>query len=71
MQNLEEYPEYDCPKLAIQQFMYTNSANNQGSSYTRYSDEANTELLADKTVDFELASSTLVDVDSIHTTYRQ
>jgi hypothetical protein len=70
LQNLEEYPEYDCP-LAIQQFMHTNSANNQGSSYTRYSEEANTELLADNTGDFELASSTLVDVDNIHTTYRQ
>ncbi|KAJ7791371.1 hypothetical protein B0H13DRAFT_2394307 [Mycena leptocephala] len=43
LQNSEEYPVYDCP-LAVTDFLRTNSANNQGSSYTSYSDQANAEL---------------------------
>ncbi|KAJ7065996.1 hypothetical protein B0H15DRAFT_794401, partial [Mycena belliarum] len=69
LQNSEEYPEYDCP-LAVTDFLRTNSANNQGSSYTSYSDQANAELF-EKTDSFELTASTLVDVDSLASTYQQ
>ncbi|KAJ7704058.1 hypothetical protein B0H17DRAFT_921593, partial [Mycena rosella] len=69
IENLEEYPMYDCP-LAVADFLRTNSANNQGSSYTSYSDQANTELF-EGTDSFELVSTTLVDVDSINSTYKQ
>ncbi|KAJ7903007.1 hypothetical protein B0H13DRAFT_1467908, partial [Mycena leptocephala] len=52
IQNLEEYPVHDCP-LAVTSFLRTNSANNQGSSYTSYSNQANAELL-EGTDTFEL-----------------
>ncbi|KAJ7203936.1 hypothetical protein C8J57DRAFT_1101063, partial [Mycena rebaudengoi] len=68
-ENLEEYPVYDCP-LATQDFLCTNSANNQGSSYTSYSDQANAELFEESDT-FELTATTLVDVDNIETTYKQ
>ncbi|KAJ6576139.1 hypothetical protein DFH09DRAFT_915040, partial [Mycena vulgaris] len=67
--NLEEYPVYDCP-IATQDFLRTNSANNQGSSYTSYSEQANAELF-EGTDTFELTATTLVDVDSVDTTYKQ
>ncbi|KAF7333268.1 ATP-dependent DNA helicase [Mycena sanguinolenta] len=69
IENLEEYPEYDCP-LAVTDFLRTNSANNQGSSYTSYSDQANTELF-ENSATFELTSTSLVDVDSMDSTYQQ
>ncbi|KAJ7024707.1 hypothetical protein C8F04DRAFT_968608, partial [Mycena alexandri] len=69
LENSEEYPVYDCP-LAITDFLRTNSANNQGSSYTSYSDQANAELF-EGTNTFELTSSTLVDVDNLTSTYQQ
>ncbi|KAJ7752500.1 hypothetical protein DFH07DRAFT_745024, partial [Mycena maculata] len=69
LENSEEYPVHDCP-LAVTDFLRTNSANNQGSSYTSYSDQANTELF-EGTDTFELTSSTLVDVDNIASTYQQ
>ncbi|KAJ7101472.1 hypothetical protein B0H15DRAFT_769475, partial [Mycena belliarum] len=69
LQNSEEYPEYDCP-LAVTDFLRTNSANNQGSSYTSYSDQANAELF-ERTNSFELTATTLVDVDSLASTYQQ
>ncbi|KAJ7246065.1 hypothetical protein C8J57DRAFT_1081949, partial [Mycena rebaudengoi] len=64
IENLEEYPVYDCP-LVVTDFLRTNSANNQGSSYTSYSDQANSELF-DRSDGFELTSTTLVDVDNIN-----
>ncbi|KAK7046361.1 hypothetical protein R3P38DRAFT_2506763 [Favolaschia claudopus] len=64
--NLEEYPDYDCP-LAVNEFLRTNSAANQGSSYT---EQANTELF-DSPNTFELTSTTLVDADSLQSTYQQ
>jgi hypothetical protein len=64
IENLEEYPVYDCP-LAVTDFLRTNSANNQGSSYTSYSDQVNSELF-DGSDGFELTSTTLVDVDNIN-----
>jgi hypothetical protein len=72
--NLEEYPVYDCP-LATKNFLRTNSANNQGSSYTSnsstsYSEEANAELFTSSDP-LELTSSTLVDADSLQSTYKQ
>ncbi|KAJ7672991.1 hypothetical protein DFH06DRAFT_902662, partial [Mycena polygramma] len=69
LENSEEYPLHGCP-LAVTDFLRTNSANNQGSSYTSYSDQANTELF-EGTDTFELTSSTLVDVDSLESTYQQ
>jgi hypothetical protein len=69
LKNLDEYPVYDCP-LATRDFLRTNSANNQGSSYTSYSDQANTELFEGSDT-FELTATTLVDVDNVETTYRQ
>ncbi|KAJ7625276.1 hypothetical protein DFH06DRAFT_1008129, partial [Mycena polygramma] len=59
LDNSEEYPVHDCP-LAVTDFLRTNSANNQGSSYTSYSDQANTELFEQANT-FELTSSTLLD----------
>ncbi|KAK7046187.1 hypothetical protein R3P38DRAFT_3420690 [Favolaschia claudopus] len=67
--NLAEYPVSDCP-FATEDFLRTNSSNNQGSSYTSYSDQANAELF-EQSDTFELTSTTLVDVDSIGTTYKQ
>ncbi|KAJ6450749.1 hypothetical protein C8R45DRAFT_848791 [Mycena sanguinolenta] len=67
--NLEEYPTYDCP-FAITDFLRTNSASNQGSSYTSYSDQANTELF-ESSGSFELTSTSLVDVDNVESTYQQ
>ncbi|KAJ6505423.1 hypothetical protein C8R45DRAFT_817564, partial [Mycena sanguinolenta] len=67
--NSEEYPVYDCP-LAVTDFLRTNSANNQGSSYTLYSDQANTKLF-ESTASFELTSTSLVDVDNMESTYQQ
>ncbi|KAJ6573564.1 hypothetical protein DFH09DRAFT_916081, partial [Mycena vulgaris] len=69
IENSEEYPVYDCP-LAVTDFLRTNSANNQGSSYTSYSAQANAELF-EGTDNFELTSTTLVDVESITSTYQQ
>ncbi|KAJ6530126.1 hypothetical protein B0H19DRAFT_967858, partial [Mycena capillaripes] len=69
VENLEEYPVHDCP-LAVTDFLRTNSANNQGSSYTSYSAQANAELF-EGTDNFELTSTTLVDVESITSTYQQ
>ncbi|KAJ7627948.1 hypothetical protein DFH06DRAFT_1006517, partial [Mycena polygramma] len=69
LENSEEYPVYDCP-LAVNDFLRTNSANNQGSSYTSYSDQANTALF-ERNDTFELTSSTLVDVDTLASTYQQ
>ncbi|KAJ7337000.1 hypothetical protein DFH08DRAFT_621808, partial [Mycena albidolilacea] len=69
LENSEEYPVHDCP-LAVTDFLRTNSANNQGSSYTSYSDQANAELF-EGTNTFELTSSTLVDVDNLTSTYHQ
>ncbi|KAJ7099923.1 hypothetical protein B0H15DRAFT_770659, partial [Mycena belliarum] len=69
LENSEEYPVYDCP-LAVTDFLRTNSANNQGSSYTLYSDQANAALF-EATDSFELTSSTLVDVDNLASTYQQ
>ncbi|KAJ7258302.1 hypothetical protein C8J57DRAFT_1234478 [Mycena rebaudengoi] len=69
LENPEEYPVYDCP-LAIAGFLRTNSANNQGSSYTSYSDQANIELYEGSDT-FELVSTTLVGVDSMNSTYKQ
>ncbi|KAL0061500.1 hypothetical protein AAF712_011643 [Marasmius tenuissimus] len=68
--NLEEYPEYDCP-LPVKEFLRTNSASNQGASYTTYSDQANAELFEGSNDPTELTSTMLVDVDNITTTYRQ
>ncbi|KAK7006405.1 hypothetical protein R3P38DRAFT_2647059, partial [Favolaschia claudopus] len=64
--NLEEYPEYDCP-LAVKDFLRTNSATNQGSSYT---EQANAEIF-DLTNPFELTATTLVDADNLESTYKQ
>ncbi|KAJ7674113.1 hypothetical protein B0H17DRAFT_946912, partial [Mycena rosella] len=69
LENSEEYPVHDCP-LAVTDFLRTNSANNQGSSYTSYSDQANAALF-EGADGFELTSSTLVDVDSLASTYQQ
>ncbi|KAJ7084567.1 hypothetical protein B0H15DRAFT_783776, partial [Mycena belliarum] len=69
IQNLCEYPVYDCP-LATQDFLRTNSASNQGSSYTSYSGQANTELFEGSNTS-ELTATTLVDVDNVDTTYSQ
>jgi hypothetical protein len=69
LENSEEYPVHDCP-LAVTDFLRTNSANNQGSSYTSYSDQANA-VLFEGADGFELTSSTLVDVDSLASTYQQ
>jgi hypothetical protein len=69
LDNLEEYPVYDCP-LAITDFLRTNSANNQGSSYTSYSEQANAELFSSSDA-FELTSTTLVDADNLQSTYKQ
>ncbi|KAJ6465347.1 hypothetical protein C8R45DRAFT_836887, partial [Mycena sanguinolenta] len=69
IENSEEYPVYDCP-LAVTDFLRTNSANNQGSSYTSYSDQANTELF-ESSGSFELTSTSLVDVDNMESTYQQ
>ncbi|KAJ7776498.1 hypothetical protein DFH07DRAFT_681125, partial [Mycena maculata] len=66
LDNSEEYPMHDCP-LAVTDFLSTNSANNQGSSYTSYSYQANAELF-ERTDTFELTSSTL---DSLASTYQQ
>ncbi|KAK6992266.1 hypothetical protein R3P38DRAFT_2570744, partial [Favolaschia claudopus] len=55
VENLEEYPEYDCP-LAVKEFVRTNSASNQGSSYTTYSDQANSHLF-EAAETFELTST--------------
>ncbi|KAJ7798287.1 hypothetical protein B0H13DRAFT_1674071, partial [Mycena leptocephala] len=52
IENSEEYPVHDCP-LAVTSFLRTNSANNQGSSYTSYSNQANAELF-EGTDNFEL-----------------
>ncbi|KAJ7031469.1 hypothetical protein C8F04DRAFT_960202, partial [Mycena alexandri] len=69
LENLEEYPEYDCP-LATADFLRTNSATHQGSSYTTYSDQANSELFEGSNT-FELTATTLVDVDNLRSTYKQ
>ncbi|KAJ7156568.1 hypothetical protein C8R43DRAFT_883820, partial [Mycena crocata] len=69
LENLQEYPVYDCP-LAVTNFLHTNSANNQGSSYTSYLNQANTELF-EGTDNFELTSTTLVDAENIALTYQQ
>ncbi|KAJ7016765.1 hypothetical protein C8F04DRAFT_887551, partial [Mycena alexandri] len=69
LENSEEYSVHDCP-LAVTDFLRTNSANNQGSSYTSYSDQANAELF-EGTNTFELTSSTLVDVDNLTSTFQQ
>ncbi|KAJ7775638.1 hypothetical protein DFH07DRAFT_732283, partial [Mycena maculata] len=69
VQNLEEYPEHDCP-LATTDFLRTNSGNKQGSSYTTYSDQANSELFEGSNT-FELTATTLVDVDNLQSTYKQ
>ncbi|KAK7023984.1 hypothetical protein R3P38DRAFT_3535455, partial [Favolaschia claudopus] len=68
-QNLEEYPAFDCP-LAVKEFVRTNSANNQGASYTTYSEQANSHLF-EASETFELTSTTLVDVDNLQSTYKQ
>jgi hypothetical protein len=68
--NSEEYPVYDCP-FALADILRTNSANNQGSSYTTYSDQANTTLFEGTDDSFELTSSTLEDIDSVASTYQQ
>ncbi|KAJ6555383.1 hypothetical protein DFH09DRAFT_923894, partial [Mycena vulgaris] len=69
IENSEEYPVHDCP-LAVTSFLRTNSANNQGSSYTSYSNQANAELF-EGTDNFELTSTTLVDVENIASTYQR
>lgn len=67
--NLEEYPVSDCP-FATRDLLQTNSANNQGSSYTSYADQANAELFENLDT-FELTSTTLVDADNVESTYKQ
>ncbi|KAK6993177.1 hypothetical protein R3P38DRAFT_2379594, partial [Favolaschia claudopus] len=69
IENSDDYPIYDCP-FAVTQFLRTNSAVNQGSSYTSYSDQANAELF-ENTGTFELTSTSLVDVDNMDSTYKQ
>ncbi|KAJ7896888.1 hypothetical protein B0H13DRAFT_1576337, partial [Mycena leptocephala] len=69
IENLEEYPEHDC-QLATTDFLGTNSATKQGSSYMTHSDQANSELFESSNT-FELTASTLVDVDSLQSTYKQ
>ncbi|KAJ6505676.1 hypothetical protein C8R47DRAFT_967608 [Mycena vitilis] len=68
-ENSEEYPVHDCP-IAVTDFLRTNSASNQGASYTSYSDQANAELFEGASI-FELTSSTLVDADNVASTYQQ
>jgi hypothetical protein len=71
MHNLESYPVKGCP-LVVTNFLRTNSANNQGASYTSYSGQANNEYFeCQNTTEFELNASTLVDVDNINCTYKQ
>jgi hypothetical protein len=69
VENLEEYPEHDCP-LATTDFLRTNSASKQGTSYTTYSDQANSEFFEGSNT-IELTSTTLVDVDNLQSSYKQ
>jgi hypothetical protein len=69
--SLETYPLEGCP-LAVADFLRTNSADNQGSSYTSYSGQANSDYFeCESASDFLLSSTTLVDVDDVNLTYKQ